>query len=51
VLHPAVEVVIAIKPASIGSSANHFCESAEIAIAATDVNTSSATVFGFVTSM
>jgi hypothetical protein len=50
-LHPAVEDVIAIRLASIVGGANHFCDSAEIVIVATDVNTSSATVLGFVTSM
>ena len=50
-MHPAVDAVIAIRLAKIVGGANHFCESAEIVIVATDVNTSSATVFGFVTSM
>jgi hypothetical protein len=51
VLHPAAAAVIAIKPANIRGGANHFWDNAATAIVAIEVNTSKATLFGFVTSM
>jgi hypothetical protein len=50
VLHPADAVVIAIKPATIRPGTIHLSDNIAIIIVATDVNTSKATVFGFVTS-
>jgi len=50
VLHPAVEVVIAIRPASNVDGTNHFADKAAITIEAPEVNTRRATVLGFVTS-